>query len=133
MSQEESFLLTLYGETDGTSATGDFPLNSEWFEATVTQINLDKGVAVKIWAKRLTGEACEVIVRLTHDRTATPITWVDLGTFYLVSAGEELFEKRRPIRFTPKTGKEAIKFSWSQVTPAKSKIGFEIEYTEKGE
>jgi len=126
--EEKSFLLTLYGKTDGTATEGTFTLISEWFEAGVTQINLDKGLPIRIWAKRLSKEPCEVIVQLTHDRTASPVVWTDLGSFYLVSAGEEVVEKRGPIRFSPKTGKEAIRFRWWQVTAKVSKVGFEIEF-----
>jgi len=129
--RKHKFILTIYGETDGTKTTGDFSLNSEWFEAAVSYIRIEKGLPIKVWCKRISGEACKVIVRYTHDITAVTPTWVDLGHFYLSSAGEEIFDKLKPIKFQARTGKEAIKFSWDQTAPlaaAKTYIGFEIEF-----
>jgi len=44
-------LITCFGETDGTSTTGDFSLDSDLFQATVNYIRISKGMKAKYGAR----------------------------------------------------------------------------------
>ena len=59
--------LTAYGETDGTTITGTFPLGSEWFGAPVTEILLEKGLSYEIKSIEVSGAICDVTIEVTYD------------------------------------------------------------------
>ena len=130
-------LFTVYGKTDGSSTTGDFKLYSDLFyysdptSPTKDYIRIPKGLKAKIWCKRISGEAVEVIIKFTKDVTAASPTWAEIGRENLASAGEFTLEKRRPIVVRSITGKEAIRFSWSQPSPGNSYFEAEIEFTDE--
>jgi len=121
-------LVSFYGETDGVATTGTIPLDSDVLHESVDYIRPDKGTRAKIWAKLLSGEPCTIFLEQTEDITASPPVWKRIGAFYLVSAGELLEEFRRPITLLSRDGKQAFRFTWSQVTAAKSYIEIRIEF-----
>lgn len=123
-------LIHLYGETDGSSTTGTFSLQSDMFYSSVSYIRIPKGVKAKIWCKRIAGAAVDVKVEFTHDVTETSPTWSDISHESLASAGELTLEKRRPIVLMGRTGKEAFRASWSQGTAGNSYVEFEVELSE---
>jgi len=124
-------LFTIRGETDGSNTSGVFKLASELFRESVDYIRLEKGIKAKIWCKRIAGAPVTVNLEFTHDVTVSTPSWSVLDTQYLASSGELILEKRRPIIIHGKTGKEAIRITWSQSTAAKSYIEYEIELTDE--
>lgn len=123
-------LITVHGETDGSSTSGDFDLNCEWFESAVDYIRLDKGIAAKVWSIQVSKNPATVIIKFTHDVTASTPTWVELKHVHLASEGNLDEDKRRPlIVVTGKNGTEAIRFSWEQDTAAESHLTALIEFT----
>jgi hypothetical protein len=133
-----SEILTLKGESDGTSTSGDFPLYSDLlYHDTApftppTKIIIPYGMKAKIWTKRLSGEA-ETLFQIFWSKDATPTTptWELLDAEKLASKGELSIEKRRPIVIRSLTGKEGFKVSWSQPTAAKAYIELEVEFTDE--
>jgi len=126
-----SELLHLYGETDGSSTSGTFSLSSPDFSGSVSYIRIPKGMKLKIWCKRISGEVATLIkIGFTRDVTVSSPTWVTIGTEYLASPGEIILEKRRPIVVEGITGKEAIAVTWSQGTAGKAYVELEVEVSE---
>jgi len=124
-------MLTIYGETDGSSTTGNFTLKNEWFASDQTYIRIDKNLVAKVWAIEVSGNPVDVKIEFTHDVTVGSPTWQTLKVVSLPSSGEISLDKRKPIiTITGKTGNEAIRFSWSQSTAAKSYLTVVIEFTE---
>ena len=120
-------LFTVRGATDGSSTTGTFSLSGDLLQTAVSYIRIPKGMKLKVWCKRISGEPVEVIMEYTHDVTAASPTWVEVGREVLASAGELALEKRRPIVLRGFTGKEAFRAKWSQATAALSYAEFEVE------
>ena len=127
-------LMTFYGKTDGANTTGVFSLYSEYLVTPVNYIKLDMGLIAKIWAYRVAGEPCVVLVEVSVDGGSTYNT---VGAIDLSSSGHVSEEKRRPIRIEgiaeAKNALTYIRFRWSQSAPGESHIGIEIEFTEKDE
>jgi len=122
-------LITVHGETDGSSTTGDFDLYCEWFESAVDYIRVDKGIVAKIWSIEVSKKPVTVIVKFTHDVTATTPTWVELKHVHLAAEGNLDEDKRKPIlTVTGKNGTEAIRLSWEQDTAAESHVTALIEF-----
>ena len=124
-------ILTVFGKTDGSSTTGDFSLNGDLLYSAVTTIRIPAGVKVKIWAKRISGKAVTVIVNYAPDITVASPSWKSVDSEYLVSDGEIVLEKRRPLVLRGLTGKEGFKLSWSQGTAGISNVSFDIEFTDE--
>jgi len=123
-------LLTIRGETDGSSTTGTVPLYSDLFYEPVNYFRIPKGMAAKIWFKKVSGEGETLFtLQYTYDCTASPIDWKDIQREKLSAKGEISIEKRRPVILRSLTGNEAFQIIWSQTTPAKAyiEIGVEIE------
>ncbi len=51
----QSNLMTVYGPTDDTNTTGTVPLTSDLLQAAVSLITIPRGMAMKIWAVRMSG------------------------------------------------------------------------------
>jgi len=123
-----SELLTLYGETDGSSTTGTFSLTGPGIYGSVTEIQIPRGMKAKIWCKRISGSvATDVIIEYSPDGGST---WVTIGREVLASPGEVAIEKRRPIVVESINGVEKIRVSWSQSTAGKAYIELEVEITD---
>ncbi len=126
-------LLTLKGETDGTSTTGDFPLYSDIIYhdsapyTPPTTIVIPKGLKAKIWFKEVGGAAVDVMLYWSKDATASSPVWELLERVSLASAGQLTLEKRRPHIIRSIVGKEGFKLSWSQATAAKSYVNIGLE------
>lgn len=131
-------ILTLKGESDGTSTSGDFPLNSDLIYhdsgiyAAPTKVLIPFGLKAKIWAKRLSGEG-ETLFQIYHskDVTAASPTWELLDAEKLASKGEVSVEKRRPLVIRNLKGTEGFKVSWSQSAAAKAYVELEVEFTDE--
>jgi len=72
-------LFTVRGATDGSSTTGTFSLSGDLLQTAVSYIRIPKGMKLKVWCKRISGEPVEVIMEYTHDVTAASPTWVEVG------------------------------------------------------
>jgi hypothetical protein len=122
--------LTIRGETDGTTASGTVPLDSDLFYSTVNYFRIPKGLTAKIWFKKVSGEGETLFtLQYTYDCTATVPTWKDIQQEKLASKGEVAIEKRRPEILRSFTGKEAFRVNWTQSTASKAyiELGVEIE------
>jgi len=124
-------LISVWGETDGSSTSGTFTLNSDAFTNTPTEIAIPKGFKAKIWAIEISGEACDVSIEISKDAGDT---WKKVKTFKLASAGELTIEKKsRPLVVISETPYAAgttgtlLKFTWSQTTAAKTYLNALIE------
>jgi len=122
-----SDLITVYCETDGSNTTGTFSIKSTSFTNTPEYIQIDKHLKLKIWARRIAGAAATVFVQYTDDVTASTPTWQNIDVIHLAADGELDLEKRKPVIVVGRTGKEAIRFTWSQSTAAKTYVVFDIE------
>jgi hypothetical protein len=126
----ESELLTIRGETDGTSTSGVIPLDSDLFYSTVNFFRIPKGMTAKIWFKKIAGEAETLFtLQYTYDCTVPSPTWKNMQQEKLASKGELAIEKRRPEILRSIKGTEAIRVIWSQPTAAKAyvELGLELE------
>jgi len=103
-----SELFTVYGSGTG---TGAMSLQSDIFYGTVQHIRIPKGAKLKVWAKRITGDAAgDIEIQFTHDVTAGTPTWTTLSKTKLTAAGElDLTLSKRPIKVMGFTGNEAVR------------------------
>jgi hypothetical protein len=123
-------LLTIRGETDGSATTGTVPLDSDLFYSTVSYLRIPKGMAAKIWFKKIAGEAETLFtLQYTYDCTVGAPTWKNVQQEKLASKGESALEKRRPEILRSIKGTEAIRVIWTQPTAAKAyvELGLEVE------
>lgn len=123
-----SEIITFYGETDGSSTTGTFSLNSDVLVNAVNYIRPDKGMRVKIWAQLIAGAAVTVFVEQTEDITAGTPSYKKVGAFHLASEGQLHIDERHPVELFSRDGKQAFKLTWSQSTAAKSYIMVKVEF-----
>jgi hypothetical protein len=133
-------IMTLKGESDETSASGDFPLYSDLLYhdsapyTPPTKVIIPFGMKAKIWAKRLAAEDETLFtISWAKDATVTSPAWEVLDAEKLSSKGELWVEKRRPIVIRGLTGKEGFKVSWSQpsTTLSKAYVELEVEITDE--
>jgi hypothetical protein len=127
-------LITLRGETDGSALSGTVPLDSDLFQSTVTYLRIPKGLAAKVWFKKVSGDADTLFtLKYTYDVTATAPTWKNIQQEKLASKGEISIEKRRPEILRGFTGKEAIQITWTQPTggAAKAYVELGLELTDE--
>jgi hypothetical protein len=124
-----SELLTIRGETDGTSATGTVSLYSDVFYSTVTYIRIPKGMAAKIWFKKIAGEGETLFtLQYTRDVTVASPTWSNIQAEKLSSKGELEYDKRRPIILRGINGTEGFRIIWTQPTAVKAYIELGVEF-----
>ena len=119
-------LITLHGETDGSSTTGTFSLTGELLYSSVSNIRIPQGVKLKVWFKSVKGDPSVVKLQLTKDVTVSSPTWSDLEIIELVSSGELDLEKRKPVIVHGITGKEAAQLTWDQSSFGAGKTFVEI-------
>jgi hypothetical protein len=125
-----SELITVRGETDGTSTSGTVSLNSDLFYGGVSFLRIPRGMTAKIWFKKVSGEAETLFtLQYTYDCTVASPTWKDIEQEKLSSKGELSIEKRRPVILRSLKGTEAFRVTWTQPTAAKAyiELGVEIE------
>jgi len=125
-------LLTIRGETDGTSSTGTISLDSDIFQATANHLRLPKGSKAKIWFKKLSGEG-ETLIKLeyTYDVTVATPTWKTMQVEKLASKGELSIEKQRPSIMRAYKGTEAFRLTWEQPTAVKAYVEIGCELTDE--
>ena len=125
-------LLILRGESDGTSTTGTFQLDSDLLYSPVTFVRIPKGLKAKIWFKKLAGEG-EALVALeyTHDVTVATPTFKTMHVEKLASKGEVSLEKRRPIVLRGFTGKEAFRVTWTMPVATKAYVELGVELSDE--
>ena len=113
--------ITIQGETDGTSTTGDFPLISEWWQTTTaTHLQIEKGCKYIIEGMNISGAAVKVTAMLSVNGGTSYFTIAD---FSLPSAGNLYIDKINIGEISAhENDKVLLKFSWSQTTAAKSYI-----------
>ncbi len=130
-------LVTVRGSGSGTG--GVLSLYSESFYVgaaiTYSYIRLgDPGVKVKIWTKRVAADgAAWINIEYTNDITASTVTWTTIESQYLASPGVIELEKRRPIVINARTGREAVRITWSSATSVTVSVEVEIEITDEDE
>jgi hypothetical protein len=131
-------ILTIKGESDETSASGDFPLYSDLLYhdsapyTPPTKVIIPFGMKAKIWAKRLAAEGETLFtISWAKDATVASPAWEVLDAQKLASKGELALEKRRPLVIRSITGKEGFKVSWSQPTACKAYVELEVEITDE--
>ena len=130
-------LLTLKGETDGASATGDFPLYSDIIYhdgapyEPPTKIVIPKGMKAKVWFKEVGGAPVDVELYWSKDATGAAPTWELLERVSLASNGQLVLEKRRPHVIRSIVGTEGFKLSWVQAAPAKSYVAIGLEISDE--
>jgi hypothetical protein len=125
-------LITIRGETDGTATSGTVSLDSDLFQSTVTSLRIPKGLAAKVWFKKIAGEAETLFtLQYTYDVTAAAPTWKNIQQEKLAQKGEISIEKRRPEILRGFTGKEAIQITWTQPTAAKAYVELGLELTDE--
>ena len=108
-------LITLSGTTPGDETTsGELELKSQIIHGSVTRIRIPKGLKLKIWCKRISGDPAKIMIQYTRDVTVTTPTWEDLIVEELTSPGEVVLEKRRPAIVYGMTGKEAVRVYFDQ-------------------
>ena len=127
-----SEVITFYGETDGTSTTGTFSLNSDVLYSAVNYIRPDQGMLVKIWAKLIAGKACTVFVEQTEDVTVDSPTYKKIGAFHLSSEGQLHIDERHAVELFSRDGKQAFRLTWSQDTAGKSYVMIKCEFEYRG-
>jgi hypothetical protein len=132
-------LFTIYGETDGVSRSGDFPLYSDIIYSTGTApfapptfIIIPAGMKAKIWARRVSGDGeTDVIIQWSPDVTVATPTWIPVERIKLAGKGNIELEKRRPVVVRGIRGVEAFKISWSQPEATKARVVVEVELTDE--
>jgi hypothetical protein len=125
-----SELITVRGETDGSSTSGVVSLDSDLFYGGVSFLRIPRGMTAKIWFKKVSGEGETLFtLQYTYDCTAASPTWKDVEQEKLASKGELSIEKRRPVILRSLKGTEAFRVTWTQPTAAKAyiELGVEIE------
>jgi hypothetical protein len=127
-----SELLTIRGETDGSTTSGIVSLNCDLFQSTVTYFRIPKGMTAKIWFKKISGEGETLFtLRYTYDCTVASPTWKNIQQEKLASKGEISLEKRRPEILRSLNGTEAFQITWTQPpnSPVKAyiEVGVELE------
>jgi hypothetical protein len=127
-------LITIRGETDGSATSGTVALDSDLFQSTVNYIRIPKGLAAKVWFKKIACEAETLFtLQYTYDVTAAAPTWKNIQQEKLAQKGEISIEKRRPEILRGFTGKEAIRITWTQPTggAAKAYVELGLELTDE--
>lgn len=124
--------ITLSGITDGTNATGVLAVVSDVIYGNVESIRIPKGLALKIWSKHINGADITVKTQYTLDVSADSPTWVDFAVdvFDASVEGDRNIEKRRPLLFRGFTGKEAVRFTYTQEIAGISGIEINAEFCE---
>lgn len=124
--------MTLSGITDGTNATGVLAVVSDVIYGSVESIRIPKGLALKIWSKHINGADVTVKTQYTLDVSAESPTWVDFAVdvFDASVEGDRNIEKRRPLLFRGFTGKEAVRFTYTQEIAGISGIEINAEFCE---
>ena len=125
-------LITFYGATDGTNATGTVSLDSNILYSSVDYIRIPKGVKLKIWGIRAYAvTTTNFNIEFTSDVTVGSPTYETVDSVFVAADDYEAYvniEKRRPIVIKGATGKEAIRITWSQSAAGNGGIAIDVEF-----
>jgi hypothetical protein len=125
------YLFPTFGATDGINTSGVVALHSHFTVAPVNYIQIPRGLKLKIWSIRVSGKPVTFKIEFTQDVTVASPTWVPVETIVLTSEGEIIIDKqKKPLVFEGKTGKEAIRVTWTQTTAGLSYITKDNEFCE---
>ena len=124
-----SDLFAFRGVTDGANATGTFDLLADQLEVAVAYIEIDKGMAAKIWMIEVDGATVDVIIQYTPDDTADPIVWRELKRVDHATAGHLRAEKyRKPLMVEAKNDTTRMRVNWADSAPAVSYLTMTVEF-----
>lgn len=121
-------LLVLRGETTGTDTSGVVRLDSDVLYTPVEYVRIPKGLKVKVWFKKVSGEGETLFtLQYTDDVTAPSPAWRDVQQEKLASKGELSIEKRRPLVLRGFTGREAFRVTYTQPVATKAYVELGVE------
>lgn len=124
--------INLRGESDGASASGTFPLTSEWFASELTsgELEIDKGLVANIAIESVDGEGESLITMEVSQDGGT--SWRAEGkTLKLASAGaRETPSMEEPVKVTAREEGTMVRFSWDQPSAVKAYISVTMELKE---
>ena len=133
-----SELIHFYGETDGTSNTGTFTLNSPRLASGIDAVHFDKGLKARIWVREVSGAPVTVFIEYSPDyvikvaQGQTP-TWVKIYAVELPSRGHLSLDPRKPVEITDEAGVAAFRVTWDHTSagvPGKSYVSIDVEVVE---
>jgi len=130
-------LLTIIASTDGQNTSGQCKLYSSLFAVPADFIVVPLGMKLRIWQKRMTG-AVDTEFKIEYTNDITPqfsgqeATWTTISVDkYLSSQGEVNIGLSKPIEVFGRTGREAIRVTWSQSTAGFATLELEVEITDE--
>ncbi len=120
--------LTLMGTTDNLGDDDAFEFRADAVHEVVDEIQIPKGLSLKIWSKHINGADLVLETQFTTDITANPVVWTTFGIDVFDSSieGDRNIEKRRPLLFRGFTGNEAVRFVCGGDGPGDDPSGVEI-------
>ena len=120
--------LTLMGTTDSLGDDNVFEFRADAVHEMVDEIQIPKGLSLKIWSKHINGADLVLETQFTTDITADPVVWTTFGIDVFDSSveGDRNIEKRRPLLFRGFTGNEAVRFVCGGDVPGDDPSGVEI-------
>lgn len=120
--------LTLMGTTDNLGDDNVFEFRADAVHEMVDEIQIPKGLSLKIWSKHINGADLVLETQFTTDITADPVVWTTFGIDVFDSSveGDRNIEKRRPLLFRGFTGNEAVRFVCGGDGPGDDLSGVEI-------
>lgn len=120
--------LTLMGTTDSLGDDNVFEFRADAVHEMVDEIQIPKGLSLKIWSKHINGADLVLETQFTTDITADPVVWTTFGIDVFDSSveGDRNIEKRRPLLFRGFTGNEAVRFVRGGDGPGDDPSGVEI-------
>ena len=120
--------LTLMGTTDNLGDDDVFEFRADAVHEMVDEIQIPKGLSLKIWSKHINGADLVLETQFTTDITADPVVWTTFGIDVFDSSveGDRNIEKRRPLLFRGFTGNEAVRFVCGGDGPGYDPSGVEI-------
>jgi len=108
--------LVIYGETDGSSTTGDFELGSEWWANKPTELKIEKGLQYAIKRVKITGVATKLLIQASYDDRST---WEVMDAIDLASEGNITEESNVGLQ-AHENDKVYLKLSWEQPSAGKA-------------
>jgi len=130
-------LVTFHGATFGAGTAGTIPLTSDILQAAVNYIQIPRGMAAKIWAIRMSGDAA--VVTLGFSKTAaaavtatttpfTPTVALSAFNFDPTLAMWLNDNLRHPIVVNSPTGGECIYLNWVNAGTKVTQVDIDVEF-----
>ena len=121
-----SELFTITGSTNGTDTTGTISFTTDFVRGNFTSIRIPKGMKLKIWGIRISGDAAVIKVILKRGTTEKSVS-----VERFPGGTEKHIEKRRPIVIEGVTGDEEVRVDWEQSTAGYTAVEMEVELTDE--